>query len=133
MKTCIRCVQTKDLSSYWKNNRRKDGLSTVCKICTSKRRNTEVRKSKYVQERYGINLDQFKALLASQNGTCAICAKEETIADYRGVRALSIDHDHVSNKVRGILCMKCNRALGGFCDSIELLERAVAYLKDNSK
>ena len=48
-------------------------------------------------------------------------------------RALSIDHDHNTNTVRGLLCNKCNQGLGFFDDSIDLLQGAMLYLKQHSE
>jgi hypothetical protein len=59
-------------------------------------------------------------MLAEQDGLCAIC--REAPAD-------QVDHDHVTNRVRGLLCFNCNGALGQFRDRTELMVRAVAYLR----
>ena len=63
-------------------------------------------------------------MLESQNGICAICGNLETIQKSH----LSVDHDHKTNKVRGLLCRECNRALGGFKDNRILLQSAINYL-----
>jgi hypothetical protein len=57
-----------------------------------------------------------------QKGLCAICHKP--------MRKPNCDHDHASGLVRGLLCARCNRALGRFGDSLALLQAAVAYLLD---
>ena len=63
-----------------------------------------------------------------QNGCCAICKGEEP-SDFKG--RLSIDHDHSSGKIRGLLCMKCNSGLGMFNDDEDILLNAIKYLKGN--
>lgn len=73
--------------------------------------------------KYGISLEEYEALCTSQHNKCAICRKEEL------KRSLAIDHCHKTNKVRGLLCSKCNRGIGFFSDNIEILEAAIAYLK----
>lgn len=78
--------------------------------------------------KYGITHEQELALLKAQNFECKICAKEVT---YKGKRS-HIDHDHVSGKIRGILCSSCNRGLGYFFDNVNLLKKAVTYLKENN-
>lgn len=74
-------------------------------------------------------LRKFKALLLKdllkrQGGRCAICNSVIT----RGFR-FHLDHDHQKGGLRGALCVKCNVGLGSFCDSPELLKRAIEYLK----
>ncbi len=69
----------------------------------------------------------YERLLAAQNGGCAICGKEAN-----GNR-LSVDHDHGTGRVRGLLCQQCNTGLGGFRDDPALLERAIAYLNGVTK
>ncbi len=76
-------------------------------------------------------------MLDSQDGLCGICRLPETRVVKSGNRKytnpiaprLAVDHNHVTNKNRGLLCAKCNIGLGHFQDSIENLEAAVAYLK----
>jgi len=83
--------------------------------------------------KYGLNLDTFKELLASQNGVCAICCK---VPNGRW----NIDHDHVKNwkklppeqrvkYVRGVLCWFCNRYYVGRSITVAKAENVVRYLK----
>lgn len=74
--------------------------------------------------RYGITDEQYQQLLAEQNFVCAICGKEERVEG----RSLAVDHDHETNLIRGLLCNRCNRALGLFNDDPELLKKAFEYL-----
>jgi hypothetical protein len=78
-----------------------------------------------LKHRYGLTQAQYDEILAEQGGGCAICGKTET--DSTG-RPLSVDHNHRTNEVRGLLCGNCNRALGLFQDDITLLRRAITYL-----
>ncbi len=72
-----------------------------------------------------------QSLLESQGGVCAICKKEEQIIDKGGgTQRLSVDHDHDTGKIRGLLCNDCNVGLGRFKDNLELLRSAVAYLEN---
>jgi len=77
---------------------------------------------------YGITHDDYNALLKKQGGVCAICGNQETIAHNGKIVALSIDHDHPTNKVRGLLCGSCNRAIGLMKDDPERLMAAANYL-----
>lgn len=71
-------------------------------------------------------------LVESGQGLCAICYRHEDVTDYRTgePRALNRDHCHSTGSFRGLLCTGCNRGLGYFRDSPELLERAARYLRD---
>jgi hypothetical protein len=63
--------------------------------------------------KHGVTPDVYNAMFATQNGLCAICGKTETHRSRTGkVNPLSIDHDHLTGKVRALLCDTCNRALG---------------------
>lgn len=72
---------------------------------------------------FGMTLENYSSLFERQNGLCAICQKEEK------KKRLSIDHDHKTKKVRGLLCSQCNSAIGLFSDNIVLMKNAIAYLK----
>jgi deoxycytidylate deaminase len=74
--------------------------------------------------KYGISNEQYNTILADQNDVCAICKKPES----EKRKYLSVDHDHKSGIIRGLLCAKCNRGLGLFKDSRESVIRAISYL-----
>lgn len=74
----------------------------------------------YYLRKYGLTHETFAALLAKQNGACAICGLK--------MKRPCIDHDHETNAVRGLLCIGCNAALGGFKESTGNLLSAVDYL-----
>jgi len=75
----------------------------------------------WLKWKYGITEEEYDALLAKQEGRCAVC---------RGIpeTRMPVDHDHNTGRVRGLLCQNCNRALGLMGDNVEALRRAVAYL-----
>lgn len=75
-----------------------------------------------LSKRYGLGLDAYDALLQSQKGVCKICGGTNKL------NRLSVDHDHVTGRIRGLLCIKCNLGIGNFKDSKELLLKAVEYL-----
>jgi hypothetical protein len=80
-------------------------------------------KRKNFKFKYGISVEEYDELLAAQGGLCAICGQE---------KKLFLDHDHVSKRVRGLLCRNCNVALGHFYDDPGLLTSAAAYLLQRS-
>lgn len=73
-------------------------------------------------KKYGITEVDYQTLLAKQNGGCAICGSS-------GRRRLDVDHDHLTNKIRGLLCNNCNRGLGHLKDDPALLRLAATYLE----
>lgn len=76
---------------------------------------------RHIKRKYGLTKDQYMALLEAQGGVCAICHQP----DPRGIQ-LSVDHDHKTLRVRGLLCLPCNRHVGYF---EKLGVDIVAYLK----
>lgn|SRR4030066_2219535 len=103
-------------------------------------RNTAERKTymqRYQREydlknKYGLSLDQFEAILEAQENKCLICARTFTkrlIGSGQAPGYSVVDHNHLTGAVRGILCNACNVSLGGFNDSVEMLEKAIVYLK----
>jgi hypothetical protein len=80
---------------------------------------------KVLRKRYNLSLEEYDALLIAQDGHCAICPKVPTD------QFLDVDHDHATERVRGLLCRRCNTAIGQFEDSPALLRAAAAYLEAN--
>lgn len=76
--------------------------------------------------RYNINLDDYNNLLLKQNFKCAICTNI-----LKEGRSTHVDHCHSSKRVRGLLCNKCNLALGLLKDNISSLDRIFKYLTNN--
>lgn len=77
----------------------------------------------HLKRKYGITPEEYDTLLAQQGGVCGICGREPN----RGI-SLHVDHDHATGAVRGLLCFRCNNALGDFDDDPVLLRAAAAYL-----
>lgn len=82
--------------------------------------------------RYNIKVEDLEAMHEAQDDRCAICGRTEVIEG----RSLVVDHDHsccpsaksCGDCIRGLLCSSCNRALGLFGDSLEVVSRAAEYL-----
>lgn len=79
-----------------------------------------------LKKNFGITLEIYDIMAASQNGVCKICKRPN------GYKNLAVDHSHESGKIRGLLCENCNKALGMFQDSTEILQSAIKYLKESS-
>jgi hypothetical protein len=82
---------------------------------------------------YGITLDKYNQMWSEQNGVCAICGLPEMGTNQFGKVKLAVDHNHKTNKNRGLLCAKCNKAIGALNvdnQGIELLCSAISYLRN---
>ncbi|MGQ0520299.1 MAG: endonuclease VII domain-containing protein [Actinomycetota bacterium] len=88
----------------------------------SGRKGISDRKS-YLKRKYGITPEDYDQLLAEQDGVCAICGRPP-----RTDIALHVDHDHTTGRIRGLLCFRCNNALGDFDDDHDRLAAALHYL-----
>lgn len=87
------------------------------------------------KRKYGITIDQYNEMLTKQNGVCAICGNPESRLMAGTAYLLAIDHNHVTGKVRGLLCNSCNRALGllnvDSKDGLDVLCNIISYIKNN--
>lgn len=90
-------------------------------------KNLNKRKSQKLEKAYGISLNQKQDMFDKQCGTCEICKTKFT-----SISKAHVDHCHVTNKVRGLLCTKCNPGIGFFEDSLITLKSALKYLKKYS-
>lgn len=128
MKKCSKCTETKEFSSFRKT--KAGNYKAWCNDCFKayganyrKRKPEAVAKTQrksMLKTRYGLTLEAYDAMLKEQGGGCGIC----------GIKGweLCVDHSHVTNKVRGLLCHKCNQGLGLFNDNEMLLKAAAGYL-----
>lgn len=118
---------------------RKDLLCRTCvkesiKKCKAKKGDYQL---SYYIKNSGIKFskEEYAQLLNKQNNLCAICKKPESIilvSTHTKPKRLAIDHCHTTKKIRGLLCQKCNTAIGAFGESIEVLQSAIEYLKKYS-
>jgi len=88
----------------------------------------------HLKHKFGITLEQYNKMIEAQNGVCAICGSFEIEKNQYGIKRLSVDHDHQTGKLRGLLCTNCNKGLSFFKDKYNLLIQASNYLlKYNGK
>lgn len=119
---------------------------SFCKICSAEwhRDNREqdlvVKKALYqskpgaywqrnLKNKYGLTVAEYERMLAEQSGVCAVCKGPETRAGF----VLGVDHDHATGEVRGLLCTKCNTALGLLDDDPERIRLLSEYIQTYSK
>jgi hypothetical protein len=82
----------------------------------------------HIKRRYGLTETQYRALLELQGGLCKICRRGP---EGSGKKMLTVDHDHKTGEVRGLLCNHCNAALGNFRDDPLILRAALAYIESD--
>ena len=97
--------------------------------CLLAARRNQYHRRHTMKHKYGLSSEDYKKLVSSQGGKCAICLQPETAIIQGRLCELSVDHCHITQKIRGLLCSSCNRALGIFEDDPMRLQRAIAYLE----
>jgi len=141
MRTCKVCKVEKELEKFAKNKICKLGVEHTCRTCATQRgilwerTNIEARKNAYMKYTYGITAVQYNSMRDAQGNICDICKKPETVIHkkYNKVKDLVVDHNHSNGAVRGLLCTRCNTAIGLFKEDIESLESAILYLRKHGK
>lgn len=118
MKKCTKCFKHKEFNCFHKDKSKPDGHYNSCVSCKSTYNKKLWRDEEYrnnrenyrLSYRYGITLPQYELILAAQNECCAICKKHRS--NFK--KALAVDHDHKTGKIRGLLCAVCNKFLGHY-------------------
>lgn len=157
MKVCTKCGLEKNESEFNKNKRKtKISLSCWCKQCRREYRknnldkikernrlyrienkerdhsygkeyrknNPDKLRDKHLRRNYGITLQQYNEMFEKQEGKCAICGTHQS--EFK--KPLYVDHCHETGKIRGLLCDKCNHAIGLLKDSPNISQEASNYL-----
>lgn len=97
------------------------------------RKHRQVYKTEYndkdLQRKYGISLLDYSQMFLAQNGKCAVCGSSDGGNRNGELKALAVDHDHATGKVRGLLCEACNTGIGKLKDDPKILESAIRYLQ----
>ena len=81
-------------------------------------------RNKHLQRLFGITIEEYELILKNQNDVCAICGGVN-----KNNRTLAVDHNHITGKVRGLLCNRCNPAVGFLLEDILLAEKIISYIK----
>ena len=159
-KICSKCGEEKSLDEFSKRNNRPSGYHSACKVCCKKQNkkwrstkegkeytvnyNRSEEQKKYMRDKartekektrrwayklrtqYNLTPGEHYQMWIDQNGCCAVCNKP---VDYKKAHT---DHNHITEKVRGLTCKKCNTGLGMFCSDekgIKLLQKAIEYIR----
>ena len=128
-KKCSRCkkILPKTREYFNMNRSHSDGFYHYCKFCRSEKYKKTSR-NLHLKKKFGINEEEYFKLLNKQNNVCAICGRME-MSRRSKKRMLSIDHNHKTKKIRGILCQTCNTIIGMGYDNTFILVRAIKYLR----
>lgn len=134
MKICCKCKESKEKIYFYKDKNSKDGFDYSCKLCRNNsfqefkktdRYKIKVRKQKWKEQNIDINYEKYQEMFKNQGGKCAIC----DVDGNQFGKGMCVDHDHKTGKIRGLLCTDCNMGIGSLKDSIQILKKAVKYLK----
>lgn len=147
MKTCNRCKQTKSLSEFYKRpDRGKNSVRSICKDCSKKHldsildipyselppdkkeKRRQIYRKSWLKRKYGMAVEDYEKMFQKQNGRCAICGSENSGGKHSS-ETFMVDHCHKSEKVRGLLCNRCNLAIGVLSDDTWLIEKILQYVK----
>lgn len=151
MKTCSRCRISKPRTEFGRIASYPDGLNYYCRLCANlagrawrarhpevntlrgatlklpgEKRNQHLARMRraHNKRRHGLSVEEYDRLLAEYGDFCAICG----CSLIRSKRC-HIDHDHRTNEIRGVLCNKCNMAIGLLRERPDLLKAAELYLR----
>lgn len=133
-KYCPECATILEIDLFMSHTGK---MRNYCIPCTNKLERLRYQKSdkSYQRERVmkrnynGFSSEQYNALLKAQDNACAICKRPETYIHHNKIQSLSIDHCHKTNKVRALLCSKCNAALGLMEENPEAIQALLDYAK----
>ena len=134
---CKKCGETKDLETGFyltgRKNDKPDARHYTCKECTKQRvkaaaeANPDAQRRRDYKRKYGITIEEYEHMLELQGGKCALCPST-TPGGRHAQQHWCVDHDHVTGKVRELLCNDCNLVLGIIKDSPEHLGRMITYI-----
>jgi Autographiviridae endonuclease VII len=149
---CKRCLVEKDIEEYRFNGKRRRLLCNECgnkqglahyhdagqheRILTRRKELKKLRSKRWhknntLKQRHGISLEIYEQMHKEQDGLCAICHKPERIKKID--QPLAVDHCHVTKKIRGLLCYRCNTSLGLLEEDVNAVRRMMEYIEKHNE
>lgn len=122
-KVCTKCITTKNRTEFYPNHKAKDGLDWACKKCKSL--SSKNWRKNNIGILYGITGTQYDQMLEQRGPLCPICGNPN--------KQPHIDHCHKTGQVRGLICRRCNIALGMLLDNPKACLRAAIYLQSSTE
>jgi hypothetical protein len=92
-------------------------------------KHAEYKRKNRLKANFGLSVIEYEKMVSDQGNLCAICRQPEYVKTMGKVRRLSVDHNHTTGKVRGLLCTLCNGTIGFSRENISDLETCIEYLK----
>lgn len=151
-KRCACCLTIKPIGEF---NKCKFRFQSWCKACGNDRlaeirknqklsgENVEINRRDYwkrrrwikVKTKYGLTKEQYEQMVLEHDNKCAICRMPEKELDgnHGSPLSLSVDHNHATGKVRGLLCRQCNIGIGRLKEDVGILQNAIDYLNKYSE
>ena len=137
IKICSVCKTEKNTLEFHKSKTGKYGVRADCIICHRiinkaryyKNNNKILQRNRRLKLVYGISHVTYTKILNQQNNKCAICLREETFKLKGNTIKLAVDHCHDTGKIRGLLCLFCNRGIGLLKEDVSILNNAIKYLE----
>lgn len=148
MKLCVECLEKKPETEFYRQKSARAGhRRVICKVCCNQKHKDYVERNKDIlnarrraayqankgpaiafnlKRFYGLSLADYDKLFKAQDGRCKICSDHQDTLE----RRLDVDHNHRSGKVRGLLCIRCNRGIGLLKDDVKVLQAAIRYLQE---
>lgn len=115
---CNVCKEEKPVTEFFRQAATKSGYQSRCKTCDYRRKRIQ---------RVGLTVEQFDVLDLSACEVCFVRLTNEASSRPH------LDHCHTTGKFRGVLCVRCNIALGQVNDDVGRLRALIAYLEKHSE
>ncbi len=154
-KVCTKCNIEKEIEEFHREHlnhpKRKPGHVAICKTCANerriknyrkthpeknyvslhpgKRKSKEWNKSVDLKKNFNITIQDYNEMFDEQKGCCNICGRHQSLFK----RALFVDHNHETGKVRSLLCHYCNSVLGFSKENVEILQDTIDYINFYNK
>lgn len=96
--------------------------------------NPSMESDRNIKRKYNLTREEYNTKLKNQNFACSICGEKEVSIDARTgtIKGLAVDHCHTTNKIRDLLCWRCNSVIGKVNESVELLKKMIVYLEKHN-
>lgn len=140
LKYCPRCKEIKKVEEFYKSQYN-NGRCSYCILCSKEfykmlnkekehtkkyyKRDKKKVRNKRLKSKFGITLKEYNKLLKKQKNKCAICG----MTTEENGKSLAVDHNHMTNKIRELLCNNCNIAIGFINEDISIAKKLIKYLK----
>lgn len=149
---CKRCGTERPITDFHIVKECLEGRRPVCKFCIRKQQkknyktnikfrrakqrkwhtdNPRASKGSKLKSTYGITIEQYDIMFGVQGGVCSICGCPEIVKRNHKIKNLAVDHNHITGKIRGLLCQKCNQALGLLNENPVIIKNLLEYITKN--